>query len=139
MTIFGQYGLCGREAAFAALKRPGSWQLLNNLAPLRPSRFSPRGCKHFKLNGKPRSWRLVAQVFLWQQILKIKVIGQHEHYGQEPARNPAKLSRDRKRTSCRNCRSRQQTGLGEGVARPGGHRPSGREACSCYNAQRAEG
>ncbi len=37
-------------------------------------RFTPRGCKHFKLNGKPRSGRLVAEVFLWQQILKIKAI-----------------------------------------------------------------
>ncbi len=63
-------------------------------------RFSPRGCKHFKLNGKPRSGRLVAEVFLWQQILKNQSDKeQHEHYGQEPPRNPAKLSRDRKGTS----------------------------------------
>src|SRR5437879_5763980 len=68
MTIFG------REAAFAALKRPGSWQVLNNLAPLRARRFTPRGCKHFKLNGNPRSGRLVAELFLWQQILQIKAI-----------------------------------------------------------------
>src|SRR5438309_11819567 len=62
----------------SCIRRPEKARLMaatQQSGTLRVSRFSPRGCKHFKLNGKLRWWRLVPEVFLWQQILKIKVIG----------------------------------------------------------------